>query len=107
MMTRKICGTLALFLIGASAACGSGDDDDSGGSDSSEPSCKAYCDAQEAAGCGDTSAECYDFECVLVATPPPACQTARTNYYNCLTADADICNAACTAEFDEIFNNCS
>jgi hypothetical protein len=104
-MKSLIGGALALVLGAMLVACGS-DDEGGGGADASEPACKAYCDAQQAAACGDTSAECYEFECVLQATPPADCQTARTNYYNCLAASADICNELCQNEFDALFTIC-
>jgi len=73
--------------------------------------CKAYC-TKSGSKCADagtysSATECEQTECTAkLGTAPAACQTSASAYYNCLSAQTDVCAMGCLTEMAKLATDC-
>ena len=104
-------GGLGLVVALATNGCG-GDSNGGGGGAAALASCNSYCDAYIAKACATpfyaSAAECKSTECEDTSAAPANCNTAIKTYYDCRTAQADLCaDDGCDTQFTAIITACS
>ena len=92
--------------VAASSGCGSAGEP-TGDPASSKASCEAYCQAYVAKACAapfyKTLDACKMAECFHLPEDPAICQTKIKTYYDCQTAQTDICgDMGCTDKFSAV-----
>jgi hypothetical protein len=105
---RALVGWL-VAVVAVAAVAAAGCDSSGGGGSAAVLSCRGYCDAVEAAGCEPpiyTSAKhCKSYECLALESATERCQTASKAYYDCATAQPDLCaEAKCARQLDAARN---
>ena len=104
----------AALLASLSSACSS--DDKKASSGAALDACNAYCD-KVGNHCGDAGAstdvdytsatDCKSSQCSpAIASEPAACQTSAAAYFNCLSAQTDICTQGCMTELLKMAADC-
>ena len=92
--------------LAAVSGCGSAGEA-TGDPAAAKASCDAYCQAYIAKACPDplytTLDACKMAECFHLPEAPGICQTKIKTYYDCQTAQADICgDMGCAAQFSAV-----